>query len=48
MPIMDDNIVERVESFNITLERTPDLSEMIILNATAVHGVVNIVDDDGE
>ena len=48
LPIVDDGIVERVESFYIALERTSDLDETIILNETAVHGVVNIIDDDGE
>ena len=46
--IMDDNIAERVESFYVTLERTPDLDDRITLDPAAVHALVEIVDDDGE
>ena len=48
VPIVDDSIVERLEPFYITLEKTPDLSEKINFDPAAVHGVVNIVEDDGE
>ena len=48
LSIVDDSIVERVESFYITLERTPDLNERINFDLAAVQGVVNIIDDDGE
>ena len=43
--IVDDIIQENDESFNVTLERTPDLDSRIIL--VPVNGVVQIIDDDG-
>ena len=48
LSIMDDTIAEREESFYVTLERTPDLDDRIILDPAAVRGLVEIVDDDGE
>ena len=45
--IVDDEVLEReVESFTVTLERTPGLNNRITLNP--VDGVVEITDDDGE
>ena len=44
--IVDDNTSERIESFHLTLERTPDLDSRIILNPT--DRAVTILDDDGE
>lgn len=44
MSIVDDAIVENVESFDVTLERTPDLDGRIILDP--VDGVVEITDND--
>ena len=48
LSIMDDNIAERVESFYVTLERTSDLDDRITLDPAAVHGLIQIVDDDGK
>ena len=43
--IVDDVVQENVESFNISLKRTPDLDSRIVLHP--VNGVVEITDDDG-
>ena len=43
--IVNDEVLENVESFNVTLERTPGLDMRIILDP--VDGVVEIIDDDG-
>ena len=43
--IVDDEVLENVESFNVTLERTPGLDMRITLDP--VDGVVEITDDDG-
>ena len=43
--IRNDVILENVESFNITLERTSDLDSRITLDP--VNGVVEIIDNDG-
>ena len=43
--IVDDNVLENVESFTVTLERTPGLDMRITLDP--VDGVVEITDDDG-
>ena len=43
--IVDDEVLENVESFNVTLERTPSLDMRITLDP--VDGVVEITDDDG-
>ena len=40
--VMDDNIAEKVESFNVTLEMIHPK-----IRLESVHGVVTIVDDDG-
>ena len=45
LSILDDSIAENANSFNITLERTPNLDPKIFL--ITVHGVVHIEDDDG-
>ena len=45
LSILDDSIAENTTSFNITLERTPNLHPKIFLET--VHGVVHIEDDDG-
>ena len=45
IPIVDDRILEDVASFDVTLERTPDLDSKITLNP--VNGVVEIIDNDG-
>ena len=44
--IVDDMILEKPESFNVTLKRTPDLDSKIILDP--VSGVVEITDNDGK
>ena len=44
--IVDDDILEMTESFDVTLERTPGLDSRITLNP--VDGVVEITDNDGE
>ena len=44
MPIVDDTILENDESFDVTLERTPDLNSRITLDP--VNGVVEIADND--
>ena len=46
LTVMDDDISERVESFYLTLERTSDLDNRIILNRR--EGEVTINDDDGK
>ena len=43
--IVDDDVLENVESFHVTLERTPGLDMKITLDP--VDGVVQITDDDG-
>ena len=45
--IVDDEVLENVESFNVTLERAPffPLNNMITLNP--VNGVIEITDNDG-
>ena len=43
--IVDDEMLENDESFDITLKRTPGLDNRIILDA--VVGVVEIIDNDG-
>ena len=45
MSIVDDAILEDDESFDVTLERTPDLDSRITLDP--VDAVVEIIDDDG-
>ena len=45
VPIVDDVIMENVESFDVTLERTSDLDSRITLDP--VNGVVEITDNDG-
>ena len=44
--IVDDDVLENVESFDVTLERTPGLDSRITLDP--VDTVVEITDDDGE
>ena len=44
--IRDDNIVEQVESFIVTLEGPPDLDDRVSLSPT--QGVITIISDDGE
>ena len=46
LSIVDDDISERMESFYLTLERTPDLDSRIILNPR--DGEVTIFNDDGK
>ena len=41
--IVDDDVLERVESFDVALGRTPGLHGRIILNPVA--GVIEIIDD---
>ena len=43
--IVDDDVLENVESFDVTLERTPGLDMRITLDP--VDGVIEIRDDDG-
>ena len=43
--IVDDEVLENVESFHVTLERTLGLDMRITLDP--VDGVVEITDDDG-
>ena len=43
--IVDDGTLELMESFSITLERTPGLDDRIDLDP--VDGVVEITDNDG-
>ena len=45
LPIVNDDISERVESFYLTLETTSELDSRIILNPR--NGEVTIHDDDG-
>ena len=42
LPVVDDDISEKVESFYLTLERTSDLD-----NRNPSYGEVTIYDDDG-
>ena len=44
IPIVNNKTLEMAESFVVTLERTPELTNRIILNP--VDGDVNILDDD--
>jgi hypothetical protein len=44
LPVVDDDIPEKVESFYLTLERTSDLDKRISLNPS--YGEVTIYDDD--
>ena len=46
VPIADDETVGKVELFDITLERTPDMDINIILDQ--VDGVVEITENDGK
>ena len=46
IPILDDRIVERTESFFVTLERIPGLGSRITLDP--VNGEIKIIDDDRE
>ena len=41
--IVDDDVLENVESFDITLERTPGLDVRIALDP--VDGIISIIDD---
>ena len=43
--IVDDVVQENVESFNISMKRTPDLDSRIVLHPA--NGVVKITDNDG-
>ena len=43
--IVDDDVMENVESLHVTLERTPGLDVRITLDP--VDGVIEIRDDDG-
>ena len=45
MTIVDDEVLENVESFTVTLERTPGLDMRIALNP--VNGRIEITDNDG-
>ena len=42
--IVDDDVSEGDESFNVTLERTPGLNMRITLNP--VDGIINIIEND--
>ena len=44
--IQNDNIVEQTESFTVTLEKSLDLNDRVILNHT--DRTISIIDDDGE
>ena len=44
--IKNDDVVEQIESFYVTLERTPGLDDSVLLGPT--QQVVTIVNDDGE
>ena len=44
--IQDDLALEQVELFLVTLERTPDLDDRVILNNT--QEIITIFDDDRE
>ena len=44
--IVDDDVLENVESFHVTLGRTPGLDTRIRLSL--VDGIINIIDDGGE
>ena len=43
--IVDDEVLENIESFTVTLERTPGLSSRIELDP--VDGIIRIIDNDG-
>ena len=43
--VVNDDVLENVESFDVTLERTPGLDMRITLDP--VDGVIEIRDDDG-
>ena len=43
--IENDIVLENVESFDVTLERTPDMNSRITLNP--VDGVIEITDNSG-
>ena len=43
--IVNDALHEQVETFNVTLERTPGLNENITLHP--MDTVIEIIDDDG-
>ena len=43
MSIVDDDVLENVESFDVTLERTPGLDVRITLDP--VDGTISITDD---
>lgn len=45
MSILDDDILENVETLDVTLERTPTLDSRIALDP--VNGVLEIMDNDG-
>ena len=44
--ITNDDVVEQVESFYVTLERTPGLDDSVLLGPT--QKMIPIVNDDGE
>ena len=46
VPIVDDEIVENVDTFEVTLERPPGLDSSITL--VPVDGIVEISDNDGK
>ena len=46
MTITDDEILEDNESYEVTLQRTPDLDNRIILAPMIAE--INIIDDDGK
>ena len=48
IPLHDDMILEQVESFFVSLERTTGLDERVILHNGYVLKEVIIMDDDGE
>ena len=45
--IVDDDVLENVESFNVTLERTPFVSLNNRITFNPVDGVIEITDNDG-
>ena len=46
--IMNDMMVEKTESFNVTVTQTASLDCSIKLNPLQADGVVRITDDDGK
>ena len=48
IPLHNDMMLEQVEAFSVSLERTNDLDERIVLHNDYVHKEVIIMDDDGE